>query len=204
MAAQDLDLTNLPLGFADAVLDAQRCFRAVLEALSRPGRVIALDALPEPPAGLGAVQSAVLLALADADTPVWLPAGLRSTEAGHALRFYCGCTLVERPEDAAFVVLPSLADLPELDALRQGDPEFPDRSATLLVEVAGLAPGGSLRLRGPGIETEHRLSVQGWTPRCTAFVLQNGERFPLGVDLLLTCGAHMAGLPRTVRLATET
>lgn len=199
----ELDLSHLQPGFAKPVGDAQRCFRGVLDALARPGRIVELADLPAPPAGLGAAQNAVLLALADIDTPVWLPPELRNAAAGHYVRFHCGCRLTTSLEDAHFVVLASLAELPALDDLRLGDPAFPDRSATLIVEVAGLEAGGPLRLSGPGIESEASLAVAGWRTATTDFLRENRRRFPLGVDLLLTCDTRLAGLPRTVRINPE-
>lgn len=200
---RELDLSHLQPGFAEPVGDAQRCFRGVLDALARPGTIVELSELPAPPPGLGAAQSAVLLALADIDTPVWLPPDLRDAAAGHYLRFHCGCRLTASLADAHFVVPAGLAELPALDELRLGVPEFPDRSATLIVEVAGLNEGGALRLSGPGIQTEASLSVAGWRTANTDFLRENRRRFPLGVDLLLSCGASLAGLPRTVRVAPE-
>lgn len=200
---RELDLSHLQPGFAEPVGDAQRCFRGVLDALARPGRVVELADLPAPPTGLGAAQSAVLLALADIDTPVWLPPALRDAAAGHYLRFHCGCRLAAKLADAHFVLPASLDELPTLDELRQGLPEFPDRSATLIVEVAGLDEGGALRLAGPGIQTEASLTVAGWRTAMTDFLRENRRRFPLGVDLLLTCGKRVAGLPRTVRILPE-
>lgn len=201
--ARELDLSGLQPGFAEPVGDAQRCFRGVLDALAHPGSVIELAGLPAPPPGLGAAQGAVLLALADIDTPVWLPPALRDAEAGHYLRFHCGCRLTAKLAEAHFVVPASLAELPALDELRLGEPEFPDRSATLIVEVAGLETGGALRLQGPGIESEACLTVAGWRAATTDFLRENRRRFPLGVDLLLSCGNRLAGLPRTVRINPE-
>ena len=73
----------------------------------------------------------------------------------------------------------------------QGTPEFPDRAATLIVEVETLQ--GNTRLTGPGIRHEARLFV----PDPEALSL-NRELFPCGVDLFLTCGGRLAGLPRSV------
>lgn len=203
MSAPALDLHRLRPGFADPVFDTQRCFRGLIEAMARPGRIVELGGLPEPPAGLGAAQGAILLTLADQDTPVWIAPELRSAEAGHYLRFHCRCRLSADVGEAAFVVLPSLTGLPPFDALRLGDPEYPDRSATLIVEVDGLGLGHRLRLRGPGIEHEAMLEVAGWTSAASECLRENERQFPLGVDLLLTSGARVAGLPRTVRLLGE-
>ena len=58
-------------GLGDEVLDGQRCFRALLEATSRPGRVVRLgDVLALPPAPLAPAAYAFLLALVDFETPV--------------------------------------------------------------------------------------------------------------------------------------
>ena len=200
---QTLDLAQLQPGFADPVHDAQGCFRAVLNALSQPGRIAVVEdefPLPAPPAGLGVLQNAILLALADGDTPVWIAPALRDAAAGHYLRFHCGCPLTADLSAAHFVVLGSLDELPALDDLRLGEPEFPDRSATLLIEVEGLAALGPLVLRGPGIEHTQSLGVMGWTPACTAFAQENQSRFPLGVDLILCCDTSLVGLSRSTQL----
>ena len=200
---QELDLAHMQSAFAAPVRDAQTCFRALLEGLARPGRIQRLADIPVPPAGLGAAQSAILLALADRDTPVWLPPVVRSAAAGAYLRFYCGCPLATRLADATFVVVSTLAGLPALYDLSLGDPEFPDRSATLLVEVASFDSGASLRLRGPGIADEAELRVADWSESATALVQENRRRVPLGVDIVLTCGNRLVGLPRTVHLTSE-
>lgn len=202
-ARRELDLAHMRAGFTAPVYDAQACFRSVLEALARPGQIQRLVAPPTPPAGLGAAQSALLLALADHDTPVWLASALRNGEAGDYLRFHCGCPLIANTADAQFVVLSALAELPALDDLQIGEPNFPDRSATLIVEVAELSAGGPLHLRGPGIADEIGLFVADWTDTATALVQTNRRRFPLGIDILLTCGDRVAGLPRTVHLSLE-
>ena len=63
-------MNTLTPGFADPVLDAQAAFRAVLEAMSRPGRVVVAGSALRPPAPLCPAAAAVLLALADADIPL--------------------------------------------------------------------------------------------------------------------------------------
>jgi hypothetical protein len=89
------------------VLDAQACFRAVLEAMSRPGRVQVLTAPPEVPPGLSPAAAAVLLTLVDADTKLALNAGA-AAEAW--VRFHCAPVLAPRGE-ARFVL--ALYSLPE-------------------------------------------------------------------------------------------
>jgi alpha-D-ribose 1-methylphosphonate 5-triphosphate synthase subunit PhnH len=75
-----------------------------------------------------------------------------------------------------------------------GTAEYPDRSATLIVEMPELVAEGA-RLTGPGIETEAHLSL----PEIAAFQA-NRARFPLGFDCFFTCGERVAGLPRSTRV----
>ena len=217
----------LTAGFADPSLDAQRCFRAVLEAMSRPGRVQHLDAgLAEPPAPLGVAAGAVLLTLADADTPVWIDDA--AAPAADWLRFHAGCPLVAAPGEAQFAL--ACGAMPALDALAQGTEEAPQDSATLVLQVASLVQGTSpqvaslvqgtspqvaslvqgtslqvasraaLRLTGPGIETAHMLQVEGLPPGFVAAWARNAALFPRGVDVILCAGATLAALPRTLRI----
>lgn len=182
-------------GFADPVLDAQRCFRALLEAMSRPGRVQTLAVELEPPPPLGRAAAAALLSLADADTPVWTDAG---AEAADWLRFHAGCPLVAAPGDASFLLACSAP--PPLGRLQTGTEEEPHRSATLILQVAELEEGQGWRLTGPGIESAHQLRVQGLPEGFLTAWAANHARFPRGVDVVLCAGGRLAALPRSTRI----
>ena len=182
--------TSFP-GFSDPVLDAQASFRAVLEAMSRPGRVQRIAAPPEVPPGLSPAAAAILLTLVDAATPLRLSAG---AEVEAWVRFHCGCPLLR--EGAAFVLDPGAA-LPDVEP---GTEEEPERGATLILEVAGLEEGTGWRLTGPGIRDEHRLRVAGAPPGFLADWARNHARFPCGVDVILCAGDRIAALPRSLRI----
>ncbi len=63
-------------GFAAPVRDAQRVFKAVMRAMSRPGTAVPLVTELMPPQPLTPELAAVLLALGDHETQLWLgPAG---------------------------------------------------------------------------------------------------------------------------------
>jgi alpha-D-ribose 1-methylphosphonate 5-triphosphate synthase subunit PhnH len=181
--------------FADPVLDAQAAFRAVLDAMSRPGRVLAAGSALRPPAPMMPAAAAVLLALTDADTPLWSDAGA-DVEAW--LRFHCGAPVVAMPGDAAFVF--ASATPPMLDSLRAGTEEKPQQGATLVLQVDALEAGRGWRLTGPGIEHEHRLAVHGAPAGFLAAWAANRARFPRGVDVVLCAGDRLAALPRSVTI----
>ncbi|NOV22440.1 phosphonate C-P lyase system protein PhnH [Cupriavidus necator] len=183
-------------GFNDPVDNAQQVFRAALRAFAHPGQLQALPVGSGVPEGLSPALAALLLTLADADTPVWLPAGVPAA-ARAFLRFHCGCRLTDDPGAAAFVCVPAGHALPALADCAQGAPAFPDRSATLLVEVASLAEGETLTLRGPGIAHTQALRVTGLPTGFRAAWRANNAGFPLGVDLLLSSGDRFCALTRT-------
>ena len=140
-------MTHLSPGFADPVLDAQASFRAILEAMSRPGRIQRIEARIAPPAPLCTAAAAALLSLADADTPLWLDAGAAVAEW---LRFHCGAPITPEIGAARFALACGAA--PRLEALDVGTDEDPQMGATLILQVAGLVAGDGWRLTGPGIQ----------------------------------------------------
>lgn len=84
---------------------------------------------------------------------------------------------------------------PPLSSYPIGTSEYPDRSATLIVESADLAASGA-RLTGPGIKEEAQLSL----PDLAAFQ-SNRALFPLGLDFIFTCGDRLAALPRSTKVS---
>jgi alpha-D-ribose 1-methylphosphonate 5-triphosphate synthase subunit PhnH len=81
-----------------------------------------------------------------------------------------------------------------LSVYLHGTAEYPDRSATLIAEVETLTPNGAT-LQGPGIHGQASLSL----PEIAPFQ-HNAAQFPLGVDFFFTCGAQIAGLPRSTKV----
>ncbi|MCG9077945.1 phosphonate C-P lyase system protein PhnH [Laribacter hongkongensis] len=184
--------------FDNPVHDAQQVFRCLLAAMAEPLLPRALPVLPpEPPADLHPATAAALLTLLDGD--VSLAADLIPATADW-LRFHTGVRLTDRPEEADFVLVRQGCALPYLASLRQGEPAYPDRSATLLVEVAGFAARGPIEGSGPGLALPRRSSDCG-LPREFWLARQQAEaRFPLGVDLLLFSAGEVMALPRSTRL----
>jgi alpha-D-ribose 1-methylphosphonate 5-triphosphate synthase subunit PhnH len=187
-------------GFVESVQDSQNTFRAALQAMAHPGRVQTLMSTCAVPAGISVGMAAFLLTLIDVDTPVWLPADI-DDEVRHFLRFHCGCPFVSEPMLARFVVVPMGFEAPSLLQCHQGDPAFPDLSATLLLEVQTLdnsMTSHAVVLKGPGIQTQQILSVTGLPSDFWTQWKLNHQLFPLGVDAFLIQANQVCGLPRTV------
>jgi alpha-D-ribose 1-methylphosphonate 5-triphosphate synthase subunit PhnH len=180
-------------GFADPVADAQATFRAVLDALARPGRIHPAGVGLAAPAPLAPATAALLLTLVDADTPIWLAPTLAA--ARNWIVFHCGASVVADPGAAAFVVS---TELPPLDRLAAGSDEAPEAGASVILQLAGLGTGPRMRLAGPGLAAPSLFAATGLGAGFVAAWGANRALFPRGVDLLLCAGTALAALPRSV------
>ncbi|MEM1384444.1 MAG: phosphonate C-P lyase system protein PhnH [Pseudomonadota bacterium] len=188
---------DLSGAFDDRPRQAAASFRAMLRALSRPGRIESIDPVA-PPHPLEAAAAALLLTLADATTPLWLPERLRGTDSAAWLLFHTNAPQTVDRAEAEFA-LGRWEELLPIEAWPQGEPQFPDRSTTLIVETAGLDGGATLTLSGPGIR-----EAQSWSPLLPAdavpMLQANARKSPLGLDFFFTAGSRVAGLPRSIRI----
>ncbi len=187
-------------GFRDPVLDAQSAFRTALDAMSWPGRIVPFTVALDPPPPLFLGTMALLLALADRDTPVWLDRAARGAAVLRTLRFHCGCRMVEDPGAARFAVIAAPGDAPPLARFDHGTDERPELSATVIVQVDSLSDGAGVRMTGPGNATAVRLAVSGldggfWRQRKEMEAL-----FPRGIDFLFVHRDRVVALPRSTRI----
>ena len=186
--------------FANPVFESQAAFRAVLRAMSSPGAVMPLGEGVAPPAPLRPAAAAVLLALCDFETPLWLSPAYAGSDVAAWLKFHTGAPLASERAGAAFALIDLSQDALDLAAFAQGTAAYPDRSTTLIAEVETLTAGAGFRLVGPGVKGAALLSIaplpagfaEGWR--------LNHEGFPLGVDVVFTAPGAVAALPRTTRI----
>jgi alpha-D-ribose 1-methylphosphonate 5-triphosphate synthase subunit PhnH len=224
-------LTDLGTAMSNPVAGAQACFRAALDAMSRPGRIVALPNVATAGMRVPAARSrdgaadvpmaeataALLLTLLDAECAVRLHGAFDHDAMLSWLRFHTGARAALPGEPAAFTVVRAAdACAAQWHALDLGSDEAPQRGGTLIVEVPRLAavddepwlPNPAalmrLRLRGPGIEEEHTISVGGLPEEFWRYRLGLEPRFPQGFELLLTRGRWLAGIPRSTQIALET
>jgi alpha-D-ribose 1-methylphosphonate 5-triphosphate synthase subunit PhnH len=191
----------LRAGLADPAHDSQRLFRAVLEAFSHPGRIVSL---PDPPAGAGPLSKAAtafLLTLVDRDTPLWLAPAFDTAPVCDFVRFHTGAPIAKQPADALFAVL-TPDQMPPLDGFAVGTDSYPDRSATLVIELPSLVGGPQRRWIGPGIETRQAVSLSGLPDSFWTQWAANRALFPCGVDLVFATGSDLIALPRTIAVET--
>jgi len=175
-------------GFQDGPRDAAFAFRAAMECMARPGRIdqVMGGQGPEP---LSVAASVLVLTLCDPETPVHLAGAVDCAPVRDWITFHTGAPLVG-PSHAMFAI-GEWEDLMPLDRFAVGTPEYPDRSTTLIVELAALEAKGAT-LSGPGIKDTAALSLPDVAP-----FQANRTLFPLGLDFYFTCGDRLAALPRS-------
>ena len=176
-------------GFADPVANAQTCFRAVLDAMARPGRVQTVCGVTAP-APLCDAAAAVLLTLVDHQTKLWLDPDAEVARSWIA--FHTGAPI---GDGAGFGLALSL---PDLEGFATGTDEMPETSATIILQVESLAVGRAYTLEGPGLREPTVFEVAGLPSDFASIWQRNHALSPRGIDLILCVGDTLAALPRSV------
>lgn len=177
-------------GFANLPVDSSYAFRAIMTAMARPGEIAQVRGAT-PPAPMSSAAGVVVLTLCDPETPVYLAASHDTQQVRDWITFHTGAPITQA--QGAMFALGAWDDLPLADFPR-GTAEYPDRSATVIVETQNLSNTGTV-LCGPGIKDHTHLSL----PETQAFQA-NATLFPLGLDFIFTCEDRLAALPRTTRV----
>lgn len=190
-------MSDLAPGLADAAHDSQRLFRAVLDAFSRPGRIVTLAEGPAAVPPLSRATTAFILTLVDRDTPLWLAPDFDRPPVCDFVRFHTGAPIVSDREQALFAVI-AAAQAPLLEGFSIGTDPYPDRSATVVMEVPDLRGGPACTLRGPGIDGQAIIEVAGLSQGIWQEWSDNHALFPCGIDLVFAAGSELLALPRSI------
>ncbi|MEM7722657.1 MAG: phosphonate C-P lyase system protein PhnH [Pseudomonadota bacterium] len=183
-----MQISHLDGGFTNPAQDAARAFRAALDTMARPGHIATVTGAAAP-APCSIAAAVLLLTLCDDTTPIFLATSHDTGDMRAWITFHTGAPFAA-PETAIFA-MGTWDALQPVSRYAIGTSEYPDRAATLTVEMDRLVADGAT-LRGPGIKDRAQLSL----PETAAFQT-NRRQFPLGFDCYFTCGDRLAGLPRS-------
>jgi alpha-D-ribose 1-methylphosphonate 5-triphosphate synthase subunit PhnH len=200
-------IESLAPGFADPVIEAQACFRAVLQGMSYPGRAVELPGTQDAAPRLQPATAALLLTLLDAETSVRLHGALHGEAVLAWLRFHTGTRAAAPGEGAPFTAARA-GDLSAAlwSALPLGSDEVPHDGGTLIVELPAstdtfrAAPLHRLALRGPGVPGERLIDVAGVPAAFWAWRVALQPQFPRGFDLLLVRAREVIAIPRSTHV----
>lgn len=197
-------IAEMPAGFADKVLSAQSTFRSVMEALARPGSVQRVTASVGTPPPMMRGTAAIALTLFDHDTPIWLDDKMSETsDVARWLKFHSGAPLVADCSICSFALIADGGALPDLERFAFGSNEYPDRSTTLIMQVASLIQGPAYELHGPGIDGVAVLNATFEPKDLFDRLSINATLFPRGIDVVLVADDAIAAIPRTTRLVAH-
>jgi alpha-D-ribose 1-methylphosphonate 5-triphosphate synthase subunit PhnH len=184
---------TLSAGFIAPVANAQSCFRSIMDAMARPGRTQMVTGVSAPKPLCNAA-AAVLLTLADHETPLWLDP--QADTAREWIAFHTGAAIVSMDRSTFGVAL----TFPDLAAFPNGTDEMPETSATIIVQVDSLEAGQRFVLQGPGLREPAILAATGLPTDFAAIWQRNHALFPRGIDLILCAGDRLTALPRSVSI----
>jgi alpha-D-ribose 1-methylphosphonate 5-triphosphate synthase subunit PhnH len=197
-------VAELPAGFADKVLSAQSTFRSVMDAMARPGSVQRIEAASGTPTAMMRGTAAIALTLFDHDTPVWLdPTMSETSDVAKWLKFHTSAPVIADCSISSFAIIGDAAGLPDLDRFSFGSNEYPDRSTTLILQVASLTQGCTYELRGPGIDGTALLRAAIQPSDLFERLAINATLFPRGIDVALVHDDAIVAIPRTTRLVAK-
>jgi len=191
-------------GFADPVFHAQSVFKMLMDGTARPGTIQTVQPDVAPPAPLGIAAGTIALTLCDHDAPVWLSQGLAKSAVPEWLGFHTGAPLTPEKAEARFAFAEAGTALSSFGLFASGTQEYPDRSTTVVIELAELEGGRRLALMGPGIQSVTEIAPVGLPETFLRLWTENRALFPRGIDIVLTSGKRFLCLPRTTKItATE-
>ncbi len=178
------------LGF-DPVGDTQETFRAMVDAMARPGTVQAVPAEP--------ADHAVAVTLVDNEVT------FHTRDETLASALEAANRLTPAPASEADIVHLK-GDRPQAlrDASR-GTLKEPSDGATIIYRVGAIhdtAREGhvGLRLRGPGVPDERSLGLDGVSADVLDATADANAAFPRGVEVLVTAEQTIAAVPRSATL----
>ena len=143
-------------------------------------------------------MAALVLALCDYDTPLWLDAPLAmAPHVSTYLRFHTGAPIVTQPPASAFALVTDCPAMQDWTLSRSARSPILNESTTLLIEVERLTSQSGLCLQGPGINSSLELDGGEALGGLAPALQRNHRLFPRGIDLFLVAGRKLAGLPRS-------
>ena len=179
----------------------QRAFRALLDAMARPGTI---QQLPEACVTDGVWGSAlvVMQCLLDHEVTFAVEADDRSV-AEQILRRTGARTAALA--DASYVLADAAHAVAVIEGAREGELEEPEHSATVVIVVSSVT-GGTTRaaLTGPGIATVMALELDGIERSALSALLERNAVFPSGIDtVFVDLTGRVVCVPRSTRIEQE-
>lgn len=186
-------------------LVTQKTFRALLQAMSHPGRVYRLEQTTEIRSCTADKYNLfpVLLTLLDHEVGFCvIGPGNKYLETVVSEITWCP---VKDLSEADFIIVLNGESRGEILKTKRGTLEYPDRGATVIYRVESLENGTNGKttalLKGPGIKTDIAPVVQGLAKNELSYLKEINSEYPLGIDCIFLDGAGgIMCIPRSTRI----
>ena len=182
-------MENYP--FSENSINSSIAFRSLVNATSYPGRSFQINKLKKPSV-LSNAAATILITLCDNESNVYLTKEYNTEEVRNWLIFNTGA-IISNKKNADFVIGTWKSLLP-LNEFKIGVPEYPERSATLIIEETKYKKV-KCNIDGPGIKNKLNIDL----PNPELFI-ENNNLYPLGLDFYFTNDLEILSIPRSTKI----
>ena len=186
---------NWQHGYDEAATGSHLAFRAILDAMEHPGRLVTVPEYPHAPAIFNSSSAATCLTLLDSDTPVWTDIDWRNPAISW-LQFACGSSIVTELCMAKFVIITKPAVMPSLEFFRVGRQELHEKATTILVQVDDIYPVLDDRSTNIDGGKAAGLKLKGVADIFWYQWRRLSRLHPLGMDIFFTCDDVLTAWPK--------
>ncbi|WP_321372453.1 phosphonate C-P lyase system protein PhnH [uncultured Desulfuromusa sp.] len=179
-------------------LDNHTCFRLLLQAMSRPGKIFQM------PDAVGTTFITGLMRLLDSilDQQSSFHLINNNAELQHKIKKTTGARFAEAAS-ADFLFALSGNSQGKIMVAKRGRPDLPNDGATIVFGVERLTDGSEetgIKLTGPGIKDAIYPHIEGWGNEELEQLQTVNAEFPLGVDcIFLDQRNRLMCIPRSTR-----
>ena len=180
-------------------IDNHTCFRLLLQAMSRPGKIFQM------PDVVGTTFMASLLRLLDSIFDQQTSCHLinDNLELENKIKKRTGAYFTNA-QSADFILALTGSSQRKTLVAKRGQNDFPNDGATILFGVERLEEGTEntgIKLTGPGIKEAIYPQIEGWSDDELKQLQTVNVEFPLGVDsIFLDQSSRLMCIPRSTRL----
>jgi len=182
-------------GFYDSAFGFCQDFRAIFDAMEHPGELVTMRVYPCVPAAFNSATAAVCLTLLDDGTPVWTDIDWRNPVISW-LQLGCGSSVVTEPCMAKFAIITMPAVMPSLENFRVGRYEYCEKATTIVVQVDDILLDADDRYSNITEAKISQLALKGVPKNFRYQWQQLFSRYPLGIDIFITCDDVLIALPK--------
>lgn len=177
--------------FSEKSINSSIAFRSLVNATSYPGRTFQTNKIDKPGI-LSNAAATILITLCDNESNVYLSKEYDTDEVRDWLIFNTSASISNK-QNADFVIGPWESLLP-LNEFKIGVPEYPERSATLIIEGSKYKKV-KCNINGPGIK--NKLDIDLPNPE---LLIENNNLYPLGLDFYFTMDLEILSIPRSTKI----